>query len=415
MTEEDDIIFLDNEAKNTKKLDKEVVYLERFAKSKIIKDDNKYIFSFNDNEYEFQLFSSLNLQKCDIKILKSHKKTEKYFFYRTLKLACSMDLTNPRVVIGKVIDSYVDLIILCKEKGEEKVLDYRRNLIMTKDDYYKIFNFREFNIVTKPELLNIYNIINATTKNYSNIFKYLLFTKKVFKELSKDDKFKLLTEKYDENGINRNNCILFGDNSDNIFFSPFDFKGSRYDKLTSEIEDFTENPNKKKRHIKKRKGYYLLIKRKFKPIKFDLLSNVLKSDNKEIEDKDKEKLLAEKRYGFCHDISFELAFSLESNSEIYLVAGKVKINENDYLFHSWIEIDGDVIDFTKNLMMKKKDYYKLYEVKILEKNKREKLPELCDLIAIFSENFYPMDINYFGKELYNDLKKNEKILKKELI
>ena len=100
---------------------------------------DKYIFRFNGKEYPFSVFSDNELQKFDKKMLKNVKRIEESKL-RSLKLACSLDLVNPRIVIGNSINGIFDILIVFQENGIEKVIDYARNLIMSKENYYEIFN-----------------------------------------------------------------------------------------------------------------------------------------------------------------------------------------------------------------------------------------------------------------------------------
>ena len=125
----------------------------------ITTNGKEYFFRYNNKVYPFKVFSDENLQKYDKKALESFKRM-KIDLNRTLKLACSMDLVNPRLIIGSSTVGTFDLLIEYQEKGIDKVIDYSRNLIMNKDDYYDLVNFKEINTVSKYELYEIYYILN---------------------------------------------------------------------------------------------------------------------------------------------------------------------------------------------------------------------------------------------------------------
>lgn len=172
-----------------------------------------------------------------------------------------MDLVNPRVANGNSLEEIYSLIIIYQENGIDKVIDYSKNLIMTKEDYYELFKFNELNIVSKMDLYNIYYLMSKFN-SYGYIFEYLLFTKEIFRELSKKDMFSFLKEKYNINGLNKNNYLLFGNNSDSLFFQVDDSKHAKFAKLIREIDDFTENPQEKCGHITydKEKDRYIFKK-----------------------------------------------------------------------------------------------------------------------------------------------------------
>ena len=83
---------------------------------------------------------------------------------------------------------------------------------------------------------------------------------------------------------------------------------------------------------------------------FNLLSDFI--DNEQIKDE----LLSKKRHGHCHENSQMIANGLGDNALI--VGGKIKINENDYFNHSWVELEDEklVFDYNHNIIMDKKGY-----------------------------------------------------------
>ena len=370
-----------------------------------------YIFKYDGKTYPFSIFSDKELQKYDKKILESEKRTKSHTF-RSLKLACSMDLVNPRVAIGNSIVGIFDTLIIFQENGIDKVIDYAKNLIMSKKDYYEIFKFNELNVVDKFDLYNIYYIMDKL-QNFEDIYEYLIFTKEIFSELSKKDDFKFFTEKYDRNGINKRNYLLFGDNSNSLFFQSDDVYHMKYNKLIRELDDFTENPTKKSKHISyvKDKEKYMLKERNFGYFTFDLLSNLT------FDEEVKEKLLSTARYGECHINANMVARSLsdKDKASAYVVGGKFKENENDYFYHSWVEIDerNVVIDYNHNIVMNRDKYYKLFEIVPISKISVLEMKDIVQTVIYDADfNMHPMELNYFGPELMRDLKKNEAVLKK---
>lgn len=393
-----------------KKMERTIINKFHLLKE-ITTNGKEYFFHYNNKVYPFKVFSDEYLQKYDKKALESFKRM-KIDLNRTLKLACSMDLVNPRLIIGTSTVGTFDLLIAYQEKGIDKVINYSRNLIMNKDDYYDLVNFKEINTVSKYELYEIHYILNELNA-FQYIYEFLIFTKEIFKELANNEDFYFLKEKYNGIGMNHNNYLLFGSDSDHLYFTEEDVCHMKYDNLVRELDDFTENPSKKTKHISfdKKKEIYKLKERNFGFFTFDLLSDMI--NNEQL----KEELLSKSRYGKCHQNAIFVAKSLseEDRKTTYVVGGKFKENEIDYYNHSWVEIDKKniVIDFNHNLIMNRDKYYKLFEVKPITKTLISDIEEIIQTIIYDAKlDMHPMDINYFGKEYYNDLKKNEKILKK---
>lgn len=404
------LILFTSHSKFSRKVNSRLPYCSDIVVSNTTNGED-YVFKYDGKTYPFSVFSDSELQTFDKKTLESAKRIKAQTF-RSLKLACSMDLVNPRVVIGNSIVGTFDLLIVFQENGIDKVIDYARNLVMNKADYYEIFKFNELNMVDKMDLYNIYYIMNKLG-DYEHIYEYLIFTKEIFNELSKKEDFNFFAEKYDRSGINKHNYLLFGDDSDSLFFQKEDGCHMKYGKLIRELDDFTENPTRKSKHISyvKDKDKYMLKARNFGYFTFDLLSNLI-SDEEE-----KEKLLSTDRYGECHINANMIARSLPSKDKAssYIVGGKFKVNENDYFYHTWVEIDEKnvVIDYNHNIVMNRDKYYKLFEIVPISKISVLEMKDIVQTVIYDADfNMHPMELNYFGPELMRDLKKNEAVLKK---
>lgn len=131
----------------------------------------------------------------------------------------------------------------------------------------------------------------------------------------------------------------------------------------------------------------------------------------------KKQLLSESRYHNCHENTPKVAASLdeETRKKAYIVGGKIKCNDIDYLYHSWVEIDdlSAVIDFNNNIIMKKEDYYKLFGAISINKTNILDMMQIIEMVCLKAKlRFHQANLNYFGNEIMNDLKKNEKIFRK---
>lgn len=115
---------------------------EKFLSSDIVISNTtseNYIFKYNGKTYPFSVFSDKELQKYDKKILESEKRTKSHIG-KSLKLACSMNLVNPRIAIGYSIVKIFETLIVFQENGIDKVIDYTKNLIMIKKIIMKYLN-----------------------------------------------------------------------------------------------------------------------------------------------------------------------------------------------------------------------------------------------------------------------------------
>lgn len=373
---------------------------------------SQYFFNYQGKKYPFSVFSDNNLQKKDQELLKE-KERYKIQLLRTLKLACSMELVDPRVAIGNSLIMVCDTLILFREEKTDKVISYSSNLVMDKDDFYEIFEYQEINVVDKADLYFIYWMMKHSN-SWVYTYEYLIFTKEIFKELSKNECFPFLSKKYNGIGISYRNMFLFDGNCDSIFFQEDDRKNRKYHDFIKELRDFTKNPTKDSKHISyhPKKDNYQLNVGLSEPFRFSLLSD-------KIEDEElKDMLLSNKRYRKCYENAIKIANSLDEETlrSAYIVAGKCKINEIDYYYHSWIEIEDKnlVIDFNNNIVMNRNQYYQLFESKLIHRTPISEMNKASQTIVYdVGLDFHPFYLNYFGSDMARDLQKNEKIFSKK--
>ena len=383
----------------------EIKDLINYAKVNSINTSKKQ-FTYQNKVYDFRLFSKSKWEQENLKILDKN-----YFILRTLKLAFSMDLIYPRVAIGASYLGVLQPLIIFQENNQDKVLDYETNLIMNKDDYYTLFKYKEYNVLNKMDMYKIQYLLENLT-GYDYILYFLIFGHEIIDELSKNSDYSFLKIKYITYGINVYFQCLLGDNADNLFFMNKDYN-PKYEDIIEQIDNFTENPRILPKNITYDydKNSYTLKNKNIPNLQFRLLSDFT-SD--EISDN----LLSSNRYHNCHINALDLTLALaETDESIYLVGGKFKINEVDYLFHSWIEIEDKnmVIDYNHNIIMNKDTYYKIWEVVPISKTPAQNIYEIIDTVAFKAdlEFLHPVFINYFGEELKRDLKKNHHLFNKK--
>ncbi len=361
---------------------------------------------------QIELFSDRNLQSWDKNILKIPKERHVYALIRTLKLVYSLPFKNALLVIGEV-NNIFEVIIIFNEDDILKVADYKRNLIMPKNDYYKLYHFHELNVLNKFEIYALANFIKDTD-SAKYMYDYLIFSKEILQELSKKNYYEYLSQKYDENGLNLRNYTWVGDNCDHIFFLTNDCYHKRYKKITEELSTFTLNPVQKTKHIKafNNRTTYLFSQPNFGRFEFYLISDMFK------EDTIKQELLSDKRYHHCHHNAHDFAklYAENTHNEVYIVGGQLRANEIDYYYHSWVEVKSTknnlVMDWNENLIIPKEVYYQLFEARAISKTNVNEMEEIINLTNKAGLNFNQMDLNYFGQEIKKDLLKHNTLIKK---
>ena len=131
------------------------------------------------------------------------------------------------------------------------------------------------------------------------------------------------------------------------------------------------------------------------------------------DDETKRILHSPERYGSCHHASVGMCLNLpHKNSKIltgYINYSDCRILHSVYYY----EEDGMEIiyDYTKNIMMRKDEYFRLTNFKLINEIEREKLIE--DKNFICNSNISVKAYMVFRDEMMRDIKKNEKVLQLE--
>ncbi len=380
--------------------------------TKLNHSNYEYSFKYKNKNYPFSFFSNRKLQEFDIKTLFDKQKREQVDYARTLKLACSMDIINPKVLVGKSNFNGIILLFSFLEDEEEKIVDYSKNLVMKKKDYFDVFEMKIFNELDKYDLYRFFGLIEVFNSFELQMF-FLLFSKEILTDLGRN--YPYLTAKYGEDGINRRNYTLF---SDDLFFKNCDNQNQLYYKTRERIDAFTLNPKAESDFVcyDEEKKRYIYFDEEFGGFVFRLLSDIVSEEEEKI-------LLSENRYHNCHENAIPYTFAFFEKQYptvqmVSLVSGSATINEIDVYYHSWIEMqlpnEVIVIDYNHNIIMRKEDYYKLYGIKVISITPYPQLKENLDfLLKIWNPHFFPCQFNYFGNEMTRDLKRNIHLFKKE--
>lgn len=113
------------------------------------------------------------------------------------------------------------------------------------------------------------------------------------------------------------------------------------------------------------------------------------------------------RYGGCYKTNMILSYNIKDS---YFVTGLIPLEDGSNYKHAYVEYKDYIIDFTKNLIIKKDKYYELLKVKELGKIKSEDISIMFNLLKdndILNTDRY---IALFGNEIVNDLMKNKELL-----
>lgn len=114
------------------------------------------------------------------------------------------------------------------------------------------------------------------------------------------------------------------------------------------------------------------------------------------------------RYGSCYSVNMIISQNIKDS---YLVTGLIPFEDGIKHKHAYVEYKDYVIDYTKNLIIKKEKYYELLKVQELGKIKSEDIPMVFNLLlenGILNTDRY---MATFGNEIVEDLMKNKELLK----
>ncbi len=346
-----------------------------------------------DDQYPFRCLSDLPLLKGDKRNLEDAEKGYNSRILRSMQIALSKELINAKLitVIQKDEDNdfLFNLLIEYEKNNKKLIIDYLKNLIMEKEGYYHVYhNTREIQTLSQPEL---YSLMEESVKSEIPIDKYTLL-------ISGNELLKNKKRKYHSTGIHKNNDFLLKNedvcSTSEYYLSPMD----------KEIQKFMENPQKPIKNItysKKGKCYC------YKRTPFKLLFDLTKDDIKE-------QFLSKKDTGSCHGNSLLVMEFLEmSGTKAQLVNGKMRKNSYEELDYTIVETEKNVIDFNRNLIMEKDNYYKMTGFTVINKTDKKLLDENKNLLSSYGIDMDSKIIGYFSQEFNHDLAKNKHLLKKK--
>lgn len=384
-----------------KKFERLIMYTDPFIilKSKILKWGKGYILIKDKKKYYFEAVSTKGLNKVDIKRIRESFGSLNELIFMCLRVTAHHYLNNTHFILGKTDDRFKPLVSYSK-KGKEYIIDFDLDVIMEKSKYYELYDIKEISVLDQNQVYNVWMFCSELDFQVEPVF-VAIFYPEIMKKYWYKEK-----SKYNRMGINKNNYFIFGADCDCAFRNLQDVP---IPKDYNTICTFTLDPTKKTKGIKRlSNGVY-----KYKGYKFELISEGV--DDEET----RKDLLSNGRYGHCHEDSLQVMHSLYHISHIKkvsIVSGYAYYGEKDYLLHSWVEIEGDsgtvVMDYTNNIIMTKKDYYKLLGIKPISKITCEDYEELESRFKELDVDKNARFLEYFGNEILNDLNRNKFLFKR---
>lgn len=114
-----------------------------------------------------------------------------------MSLTLANDIKNSIVLTGYiVIGKYKILhsVVEVNKDGKIEILDWTKNIIMNKEDYINLFDFKVLTQIKIENILNDFEILNKFLPNFS-LKTYLVFRDELMKDLEKN---KFMLEELDQ-------------------------------------------------------------------------------------------------------------------------------------------------------------------------------------------------------------------------
>ena len=154
------------------------------------------------------------------------------------------------------------------------------------------------------------------------------------------------------------------------------------------------------------RGY--TFKNKKTKFEFDYLEKYLRKILKNEDPYVRSELIWDLKHNLRHNTCFYRNLIIATNIEdSFFVTGLIQFEDGTSHLHSFVEYKEYVIDYTKNLIMPKKNYYELLRVKELQRMTSKNASKIYNIVyenAILNTDRY---IATFGNEIMRDLEKNK--------
>lgn len=136
----------------------------------------------------YKLSDFIDVQKIE-RILETSQKSKKCHI-ASIMISGDLEIEN-RILTGNYVrhkEEYLHSVIEVKdEEGNLYIMDYTMNIIMPKDSYIKLTEFKEIEAITDLEFLNDIHIMSQISQGLSTK-AYLAFRREIMKDLKKNEK-----------------------------------------------------------------------------------------------------------------------------------------------------------------------------------------------------------------------------------
>ena len=153
-------------------------------KPRKIKVNKNKIYHYVNGEMDL-VYEKLSDYLKSIKIINELKSYKRYGKCHDRSIELAVSIKNSFLLTGYT--SYEDIDILhsvveCEKDGKTKIIDYTKNLIMDKEEYIGLNNFRVIQRISREDYLKDRMIIDTYIPNLSTV-AYLCFRDEIIKEL----------------------------------------------------------------------------------------------------------------------------------------------------------------------------------------------------------------------------------------
>ena len=153
-------------------------------KPRKIKINKNKIYHYVNGEMDL-VYEKLSDYIKSIKYLNELKSYKRYGKCHDRSIELAVSIKNSFLLTGYT--SYEDIDILhtvveCEKDGKTKIIDYTKNLIMDKEEYIGLTNFRVIQRTSREDYLKDRKVINKFLPNLSTV-AYLCFRDEIIKEL----------------------------------------------------------------------------------------------------------------------------------------------------------------------------------------------------------------------------------------